>query len=93
MPYTSCHYALFGVECYRGSLRDTWRHFLDVLSALDLDGLDRYRPLDQLKSWAGPGMDRAALQHHTQEILKEMGLPRAAFLVFDFNVARPEGAR
>jgi hypothetical protein len=93
MPYTSCYYALFGVECYRISLRETWRHFLDVMSALDDDGLNRYRPLDELKGWAGPSMDKAALGYHTQEVLEAMRLPRAMFVVFDFNVERPDGAR
>ena len=93
MPYTSCHYALFGVECYRMSLRDTWRHFITVMHAVDATTLERYQPHDKLMGWAGPGLDKNALRDWTKIVLDKMGLPRVTFVIFALDVERPEDVR
>ena len=90
MSTTSCHYALFGEECWRISLRETWRHFVKVVHAMDAKNLEDCAPLDELMDWADNSMNQTTLTQHTSEVLGEMGLPRMAFVVFAFNVARPK---
>ena len=93
MPNTPCHYALFGIECWRKSLRGTWRHFVTVIHAMDAKGLERCAPFDELMDRADNKMNQATLPQRTSEVLEGMGLPRMTFEVFAFNVARPEGTR
>ena len=93
MPTTSCHYALFGEECWRISLRGTWCHFVTVMHAMDANSLEGYAPRDELMDWADNSMNQITLTQRTSEVLEKMGLPRMAFVVFAFDVDCPEGAR
>ncbi len=88
MPYTSVRYALFGVEFYRKSLRDTWRHFVAVLRAMDEEGLRRQVPIEELEDWAY-SMTRDELAHACWGLLSGMGWPRHNFVVFAFGEEAP----
>ena len=94
MTWTSCHYVLCGVECWRVSLRDAWRHFVSVVDALDGRTLaSHWGSRDDLMGWAANDLNKKTLREWTELVIAKMGLCRDTFVVLYFDVEPPESAR